>query len=391
MSSVKTRIPDAREAGGGACSAPPGRSLLVVAGEASADQHGARVIQALRRLCGGLDCFGLGGPRLREAGLAEIADASALAVVGISEVVRGLGRIRRVFRSVLQACADRRPGAALLIDLPDFNLRLARRLGRMGIPVLYYIAPQAWAWRRGRVRQLRRRVRRLCVVFPFEREFFARYGITVEFVGHPLSEEGVGPAAARPRTVAIVPGSRPREIERLLPALAGAARILAKRHPPLDFVLPLAPGVSEEQVRALLEQAGLEATLVHGGAARALAGARLALIASGTATLEAAFAGVPMVVVYRVSRTTYALVRPVFRLDHVCIVNILAGREVVPELLQRRVRPEIIADKALPLLLEGEERETALRGMAQVVAGLGTDQPSERVAERLAGLLEEHG
>lgn len=364
-------------------------SLLVVAGEASADAHGARVVERLGRALPGLECFGLGRERLLAAGLSAVADADDLRVVGISEALRGLSKIRRIFGRVLGEVQRRKPAAALLIDLPDFNLRLARRLKRLEVPVVYYVAPQAWAWRKGRVRQLRRRVHRLCVVFPFEAGFFQSHGVPAEFVGHPLMEERFPPSEERPNRVAIVPGSRPREIERLLPALAGAARILKERFDQLEFVLPLAPGIEAGRVKEFLRAAGVEATLLPGGVSEAVPGSRLALVTSGTAALESALAGVPMVVVYRVSRMTYLLVRPIYRLPHVCMVNILAGRGLVPELLQGRANAGAIAQAALPLLADGEERTRMVAGMREVARSLGADRrPSERVAEILAGLME---
>jgi len=280
---------------------------------------------------------------------------------------------------------QRAPLVALLMDLPDFNLRLARRLKRVGVPVIYYIAPQAWAWRRGRVRQIRRRVERLLVVFPFEERFFSRYGIPVEFVGHPLAEDAQADSVVHPGRVVLLPGSRTREIERLLPALLGAAGIIEDLEPDLQFVLPLAPGLDGDFVRREIRRSGLDVRLSEAGAACELAGARLALAASGTVTLEAALAGVPAVVVYRVSRLTHAMVRPFFRLRHVCIVNILADRRLLPELLQGRARAEEIASAALPLLQDGQPREEALSGLRTVSAMLGTSRSSERVAEIIAG------
>jgi lipid-A-disaccharide synthase len=364
----------------------------VVAVSLKKDAHGARVVDRLRQNLPQVECFGLGRERLKQAGLSAVADSDALRVVGISEALRGLAKIRRVFKQVVDEVDKRKPSAALLIDLPDFNLRLARKLKKRGVPVVYYVAPQAWAWRKGRVRQLRRRVHRLCVVFPFEAEFFNNCGVPTEFVGHPLTEEQLPQGKPRPNRVAIVPGSRPREIERLLPALAGAARILKDKNPNLQFVLPLAAGIAKQRVRELLQAAGVDAELVSGGALAVLPGSRLALAASGTATLESALVGVPMVVVYRVSRTTYLLVRPIYRLPYVCIVNILAGRRVVPELLQGRANAGSIARAAEPLLKDGRERDDMLDGLRKVARSLRSDRrPSERVAALLAGLLEGGG
>ncbi|HUU03333.1 MAG TPA: lipid-A-disaccharide synthase [Myxococcota bacterium] len=363
-------------------------SILMVAGEASADAHGAKVIAHLAGCLPGVAIFGLGGERMQAAGLRSVADPSVLNVVGISEALSGLGKIRRVFKTVIKEVERCNPRVALLMDLPDFNLRLARRLKRAGVPVIYYIAPQAWAWRRGRVRQIRRRVERLLVVFPFEERFFSRYGIPVEFVGHPLAEDAQADSVVHPRRVVLLPGSRIREIERLLPALLGAAGIIEGLEPDLQFVLPLAPGLDGDFVHSEIRRSGLDVRLSEASAACELAGARLALAASGTVTLEAALAGVPAVVIYRVSRLTHALVRPFFRLQHVCIVNILADRRLLPELLQGRARAEKIASAALPLLHDGRPREEALRGLRTVKQMLGASRPSMRVAEIVAGYAQ---
>ena len=363
-----------------------GPDLLVVAGEASGDLHGARVLAQVRRRLPGLRAFGLGGQGMGEEGFECLADPSALNVVGLSEALRGIPRALALRKTLLAQVRVRRPAAALLIDLPGFNLNLAAHLKRLGVPVVYYVAPQAWAWRRGRVRKIRKRVDRLCVIFPFEQAFFSKYGIPTRFVGHPLMEAcdaGVFVSPFAPPVVALVPGSRAREVERLLPALAGAARILAAEDPSLRFKLPLAPGMDPQAVRAELAAAGIEAELTRGGASEALRGARLALVCSGTATLEAALAGVPMLVVYRVSRTTYALGKALARVDHMCIVNLLAGRRLVPELLQSAVEPASIAAQARTLLADGQERERVLAGMRAVVDSLRGPCASVGVAQVL--------
>jgi len=358
--------------------------LLVVAGEASADAHGAEVVRCLTERRPDIECFGLGGERLVEAGLRRIADPGVLNVVGVSEALRRLPAIRRLFRAVLAETERQRPRAALLLDLPDFNLRLARRLRRWNIPVVYYIAPQAWAWRRSRVRQIRRRVARLCAIFPFEAAFFSSFGIPTEYVGHPLA--GLPPASPeQPPKLALLPGSRPREVERLLPPILGAARILARRHPELRPVLAVAPGMDGAMLKDRARAEGLEVETASGGQ-EALRGATVALCASGTATLEAALLEVPVVICYKVSWITYAMVRPIFRLPHVGIVNILAGRAVAPELLQSRARPEALA-AAAERLLEGPDREAALRAFGEIRTALGDRRPAPRVAEIVESFL----
>jgi len=364
-------------------------SVLIVAGEASADAHGAKVLQCLRERLPNLKCFGIGGERLKAAGLEIIADPAALNVVGISEVFKGLGRIRKVFKTIQAEVEMRKPAVALLIDLPDFNLRLAKKLKRAGVNVVYYVAPQAWAWRKGRVRQIRRRVDKLCVVFPFEEPFFRQQAIDVEFVGHPLCEERIEQACSNENKIVLLPGSRSREIQRLLPAIAGAAEILGKLNPDLQFVLAVAANLDRQLIEDQLQKARVKIKLTDASAQETLAGARLAIAASGTVTLEAALAGVPLVVVYRVSRMTYALVRPIYRLKNICIVNILAGRELVPELLQRKVRAQLIAEQAMGYLQDGSARKKVLTGLRAVVENLGAGQPSLRVAEILIELLNQ--
>jgi lipid-A-disaccharide synthase len=362
-------------------------SVLIVAGEASADAHGAKVLECLLKRLPNLKCFGLGGERLKAAGLEIIADPAALNVVGVSEVFKSLGRIRKVFTTIQAEVAIRKPAVALLIDLPDFNLRLAKKLKRAGVAVVYYIAPQAWAWRKGRVRQIRRRVDKLCVVFPFEEPFFKNHAIEVEYVGHPLCEERVEQTQPDDNKVVLLPGSRAREIQRLLPAIAGAAEILAKSKPDLHFVLPLAANLDRQLVEELLKKTRVKVKLTNASAREVLTGARLAIAASGTVTLEAALAGVPMVVVYRVSRITYAMVRPIYQLKNVCIVNILAGHELVPELLQRRVQAQLIAEQCSTYLQDGSARTKVITGLKAALENMDAGQPSSRVAQILIEFL----
>ncbi len=361
------------------------REILVVAGDASADRYGAGVIERLAQ-AGGLATFGVGGARMQAAGLEKIGDARAISVVGISEAARGLLAARRLLKSLVQEAKRRRPAVALLMDLPDFNLPLARRLKKLGVPVVYYVAPQAWAWRRGRVRKLRRRVERLCVILPFEEEFFRRRGVAAEYVGHPLTEQPLPAADPRPQRVLLLPGSRRREVERLAGPMLGAARLLKKNHPELRFILPLAEGVEPSWLGRHLAEAGETVEIDRRGAAACLPGARLALAASGTVTLEAALAGVPLVVTYRLSRLSYLIVRSLVRVDRVCLVNLLLGRSVVPELLQGKARPHLLAAAAERLLADGPERQAVLQAYRELASLLGGRRPAERVAEVIGEL-----
>jgi lipid-A-disaccharide synthase len=379
--------------------------LLVVAGEASGDLHGARLLAELRRLVPGLGAFGLGGGELRAAGLEAVADSSEVAVVGLVEVLKVLPRVREVFAALLAEVDLRRPRAAVLIDFPDFNLRLARQLKRRGIPVIYYISPQVWAWRRGRVRTIARRVDQMLVLFPFEVELYRRAGVPAVHVGHPLVDEvprlasawDRAPAPGEPLRLALLPGSRRGEIEALLlPMLAAAARLAAEL--PIAVSLIRAPAIPEQVVAAHL--AAFAAGAGHAGGAgglpvrvvseerfAAIADSHLALCASGTATLEVGLLGTPMVVVYRLASWTYLLARLLVRLPNFALVNLVLGREVVPELLQGEAEPERIAAEALRLLADPEARGRQRAGLAELRPRLGEGGASARAARLVAALL----
>jgi len=371
----------------------------VVAGEASGDLHGARLLAELRRLVPGLAAFGMGGPELRAAGLEAVADSSEVAVVGVVEVLKVLPRIRQVFAALLAAVDRRHPRAAVLIDFPDFNLRLAGRLARRGIPVVYYISPQVWAWRRGRVRTIARRVDEMLVLFPFEVEFYRRSGVPAVHVGHPLIDEvprlpsawDQPLAAGEPYRLALLPGSRPSEIAALLPAMLQAAARLAAELP-VAVSLIRAPGIPQALLAAHLAAhaaagAALPVRVVSEDRFGAIADSHLALCASGTATLEVGLLGTPMVVLYRLARWSYVLARLLVRLPNFAMVNLVLGREVVPELLQGEAEPERIAAEARRLLAGGEALARMREGLAELRPRLGEGGASARAAQQVAAVL----
>jgi len=377
--------------------------LLVVALEASADLHGAAVLRELRALRPGLRAFGAGGPLLRAEGLEALVRAEDLSVMGFAEVLPALPRIFGALRRLRRAAQERRPRAALLIDSPDFNLRLARRLRRLGVQVAYFIGPSVWAWRTYRVRQIARDVAKMLVILPFEAEFYARHGVPAVYVGNPLADSlrPLLPAAAgasraavrgalgldeRRPVLALLPGSRRQEIRRIWPAMLRAARLLLQRTPDLQLVVPVAPTVRREWL-----ESGPAITFVEGRAPEVLAAATAAVVASGTATLEAALAEVPTVVVYRLSWLSWLIGRLLVRVPFVSLVNLLAGRRVVPELLQAECTGARIAESAAPLLLAGEARDAQIEGMRAIRAGLspaGSPGAARRAAQELAPLLE---
>lgn len=359
------------------------REILLVAFDPSADGHGARVLKKLQENYQAR-AFGLGGPALQAAGMEITARADRLAAVGISEATHAAVQALRLWRVLESEARRRRPAAALLMDAPDFNLPLARRLKRLDIPVVYYIAPQAWAWRRRRVKKLKQRVRRLCVILPFEEQFFRGHGLDAEYVGHPLMEEQLSVRDNRPGRVLVLPGSRRHEVKRLLPLLCRTAELLGQRHPQLVFQLPLAPGLERAWVEELLRHSSFEVEIEPAGARACLAGACLALCASGTVTLEAALAGVPQVVCYRLSWLSYLLARLLVRVEHASLVNLLLGERLVPEFIQNRVRPELMAEAGLGLLENETARARMLDGYRRLHELLGQKRPAQRVARILA-------
>ena len=360
-------------------------SLLISAGEASGEGYGAGLMEALRRAGGDLSFFGVGGEQMRQAGFDAVVDANRIAVVGLFEVVRHLPMIRREFHKLLQEVDRRRPSAAVLIDFPDFNLRLARALHSRAVPVVYFVSPQLWAWRKGRIRQVQRYVGKMLVIFPFEEAFYRDHDVAVSYVGHPLAVAGPGPDRhsyaqqfgldARRPWIALLPGSRKQEVQRHLAVMLQAVRGFASEY---EFVLPVASTLDRQWLQQQLSQSSgvnsLEVTLVK-DARTALAHSRAAVVASGTATVEAALAGVPFVVIYRVAPLTYVLGSRLLTVSHYAMPNLIAGRTVVKELIQGRCTPEEIGKEVQALLQEGPRREQALKDLAEVKLKL---QPAQQ-------------
>lgn len=366
--------------------------ILVSAGEPSGDVYAGELLDKLRAARPGLDAFGLGGDHMAQAGARLVAHVRDVAVVGLVEVLRHLGQLRAVFDGILAEVDRERPRVAVLVDYPDFNLRLAAKLHRRGIPVVYYVSPQIWAWRRGRLRQIRRHVSRMLVLFPFEEALYREAGVPVTFVGHPLVER-LRPLADREAflrecaldpgrpVVAVLPGSRGREVAHNLPPLRRAAELLRSARPDLQLVLAGAP---------LLPDAALAASgipVLRGRTHGLLGAADAGIVASGTATVEAALLGLPMVVVYRLSPVTYLLGRPLVRLQRFAMVNLIAGRDVVPELIQGDFTPERVVAETLRLLDDSARREAMGRDLAEVRARLGGPGASQRAAGAVAAFL----
>ncbi len=356
--------------------------IMLSAGEASGDLHGATLCRALRELAPGARLVGMGGARMAEAGMEVVADPTSHAVVGMSEAVGRIPGLYRAYRALVRRIYEERPRALVLIDFPEFNLRLARQARRAGVPVVYFIPPQLWAWRRGRIRQMARRVTRVLAVFPFEQALYEEAHVGVDFVGHPLLDVlplhltrddarrrlGLDPAAS---VVGLLPGSRREELARLLPPMLDAARRLAAVDPRRRFLIGAAPTVDLAQVAALLAATktdGPRVEIVEGLTHELMAGSDVVLIASGTATLEAALLGAPMVVCYRVSRLTETVARMLARVPWISLPNIVAGRKAVPEVLQDEVTGRRLASEALHLL-EDAAAATAQRAAFKEIRG----------------------
>ena len=366
---------------------PDTRCVMIVAGEASGDLLGANLVRALRRQAPGLFVCGIGGHHLRAQGVRILLEASRLAVVGITEVLGKLPVIWEALGCAQKLLQSLRPELLILIDFPDFNLRLARMAKKCGVPVLYYVSPQVWAWRPARVKTIKRRVDHMAVILPFEADFYRAHGVPVTFVGHPLLDVWGGappppPAADAPPVVGLLPGSREGEIRRLLPVMLQAARRLEKRFETIRFLVSAAPMVAREQVQEMVARFPGRApvAVVADGLAPILRGCHLVLAASGTVTLEAALGGVPMVIAYKVSPLSYRIGKALIRVKHISLVNLIAGRELVPELIQDQANPANIAAVAAGMLADCRRLASLRAELLNIRSLLGGGGASARVA-----------
>ena len=369
--------------------------LLIVAGEASGDLHGARLLAELHQIAPEVRTYGLGGDELAAAGTELIAHSSEISVVGISEVARILPRAREIYRQLLAEVDRRQTRAALLIDFPDFNLRLARALVQRGVKTLYYISPQVWAWRRGRVRTIQRLIDKMLVILPFEVDFYGQQGVEAVHVGHPLVDEvpklpqrwDQQGDAEEPFSIAILPGSRTSEIASNLPVMLGAAARLERRLP-CRWRLIKAPTVPMEILAEAVEESRLTIEIIDKDRFTAIADSHLAICASGTATLEVGLLGTPMVMVYRLSPSTYLLGRALVRLPHIALVNLVLERRAVPELLQKEASAETIAETAAAILTDRDRIRSMKRDLAELRGRLGESGASRRAAQEVWQVLE---
>jgi len=375
--------------------------ILISAGEASGEMYGAQLIEAMRRANPSREFFGVGGEKMRAAGCDTVVDAKDLSVVGITEILSHLPKIWGLFHKLIADADRRKPDLAIVIDSPAFNWRVARQMKKRGVPVVYYVCPQFWAWRQGRVRLLRKYVDKALVIFPFEEKFYRDRGVDAEFVGHPLADLP-RPAISRNEYAAqygldagktwitLMPGSRVKEVRMNLPSMLQAAKLLG---PEYAFLIPVAPTIPKTLIVELTKiDAGTVPVDLTSEALPALAHSRAGIIASGTATVEAAMMETPFVMVYRVTPLTHLLGRSIVKVPHFAMVNLIAGKEVVPELVQQAFTPERVAAEVNKIISDGPSRKemlAALRRVGGLLRGDGPDaHPAERAALAVMALLK---
>ena len=373
------------------------RDILISAGEASGDRYAAMLVEELRRSRPDVRFFGCAGPRMRNAGVEPVVEAESLAVVGLVEVVSHLPRIWRQYRKLAAAARERRPQLAILTDSPDFHLRLARRLKRQGVTVVYLVAPQAWAWRQGRIAGMRRSIDRLLCIFPFEEPFFRDRGLPAQYIGHPLAglvrptlekaeffrKHRLAPGR---QLVTVLPGSRKGESARHLPALVDAVKRVYSQQA-THFLLPASETTGAAFFRERIQCAPIQ--VIEGETWDAIAHADLALTASGTVTIEAALSGTPMVTFYKVNALSWLLGRLLVRVPFYSMVNLIAGRAIVPELMQSAMTGERLAANALWLLRDGPSRQRMREDLADVARRLSSEgQAMEKAAALVEQLME---
>ena len=373
----------------------PPTQILISAGEASGDMYAARLAKALRARAD-VHLFGMGGTRMREAGVELVADCAEVSLVGIVEIAKKLPALNRVWKRLVEESQGRNPRFAILTDFPGFHLRLARELKRQGVQNIYFVCPQFWAWRPWRANLVRQRfVRGLCI-FPFEQDWYRARGVPADFIGHPLVGNvgakrsraefaaffGLDPAKP---IVAVLPGSRAGEISHHMPPLVQSCHLIAKSHP-VQFVLALAPGMGASQVASYLKPE-VPLHVVEDATYDALGAADVAIVSSGTATVEAALMDTPMIVVYRLAPVTAAIARWLVRTPMFAMVNLIAGKRVVPELVQKDFTPSRVGDEVIRLLDSPEARAEMRRGLASVREKLGPPGAIERAADIIAGML----
>lgn len=372
-------------------------NLMIIAGEASGDLHGAALCRELAELRPGLSIYGMGGEKMKDAGVELIQKIERTGVVGFWEVYKDLGRYRRIFNRMVAELERRRPDGVVLIDYPGFNIRFARQAHQRGIKVIYYISPQVWAWGKGRVKKLEKFVDKMLVIFEFEKEFYRSSSLPVEFVGHPLADNlpvELSRDSAREKLklnnqplIGLLPGSRTSELKNILPLLVATAKRIRDELPGAEFIIPLNSPSLEKTVRPYLSRLSFPIRLEIGRSREVLSAADLVIAASGTVTLEAAASATPLIVVYKLSFFTWILARVLIKVPYISLVNLVGGGEIVPEYLQYQATPPRVARCALRLLSHPEEREEMIKRFSDVCRKLGPPGAARRSAAAVLATL----
>lgn len=377
------------------------KKILIIAGEASGDLHGSGLVRELRRKSPGLDIFGIGGDKMKREGVELIFHVEKLAFMGFFEVLKNLSFVRRVMKTMVSAAETRKPDLAVLIDYPGFNLRFAKKVKNLRIPVVYYISPQVWAWGGNRVKKMQQLIDKMVVILPFEKDIYDRFNIDCEFVGHPFME------VAKPilsledfqrkfdigkneTTVGLLPGSRWQEVEKILPVMLESCKLLKTRTKNLKVLLGLAPTISKDEIQNLQNAAGLQAEIVENLTYDLMKHADLLLITSGSATLECAVLGTPFLVLYKTSFWTYLVARSLISIPNIALANVVAGKRIVPEFVQRRAVPARIAEEMYDILTERERYKTIQNELRKVKEKLGEVGASGKAAQIVMQVLGSH-
>ncbi|MFC1885189.1 lipid-A-disaccharide synthase [Thermodesulfobacteriota bacterium] len=381
---VKSSIPSADK--------KESKLALIIAGEASADLHGSNLVKAIKRLDPSFSFLGIGGDKMKQAGVEILFNSSEMAVVGATEA---LGKIRTIYRAAKEIKSRLKtdcPDLLILIDYPEFNIHIAHTAKKAKVPVLYFISPQIWAWRKGRVKKIVRRIDRMAVILPFEKAFYEERGVRVDYVGHPILDsmpvqsnreefmKNKDLASTFP-VIGLIPGSREEEVKRMLPPMIEAAEILSGRSSKIRCILSIAPTISPNLIRSILYNYHIKIDLCHSNIYDVLSVCHAAMVTSGTATLETALMGIPMVVAYKLSKLSYWVGRLVVDVPYISLANLIAGEQVVTELLQHDVTPERIAEEMSKLIYDNKTRDEMISKMRNIKSRLGEGGASRKTAE----------
>lgn len=368
--------------------------IMISVGEASGDLHGASVAHALKNIQPNIKMFGMGGQAMQEAGVEIIYDIADLGVIGFVEVIKNLPRLFKLRDNLAELMEQERPDALVIIDYPDFNMRLAKIAKEKGIPVISYISPSVWAWRKGRAKEVANIVAKVAAIFPFEADVYREAGANVTFVGHPLLDIVKATmskteaykyfiADAGKPVVLLLPGSRQQEIMSLLPVMLAAAEKIVAKVPECQFFLPVASTISREMLQSIIDQYKITVVLTDKHTYDLMNIANVAIAASGTVTLEAALLGLPTVIIYKMAALTYLLGKLLVKIPYISLPNIIAGRKVVPELLQYAVTADNIANEIIPILLDAHLHQVMVQDLEEVQQKLGAAGAVERVAKEI--------